>query len=58
MHFQFAYIRVFPNWSLLPIGNLHQYFLKIEKFPHPCWDLNPQSLAYEARTIPQDHLGW
>ena len=22
-----------------------------------CWDLNPQPVAYEARTPPQDHLG-
>ena len=31
--------------------------LKINKIPHLCWDLNPQPLAYEARTIPQDHQG-
>ena len=35
------------------------YFQKLKKFPYPCWDLNPppQLLAYEARTIPQDHQG-
>ena len=47
------------NFSLefFPIGNLHKRFLKIKKFPHLYWDLNPQPLAYEARTISQDHQG-
>ena len=48
-------IEFFPNWSLLPIGSLYKYFLKIKTFPHLCWDLNLQPLAYEARTIPQNH---
>ena len=29
------------------------FFEYIKKFPHLCWDLNLQPLAYEARTIPQ-----
>ena len=48
---------IFPNWSLLPIANLHKYFLKIKKFPYFCWDLNPQPLAYELRALPQGHQG-
>ena len=34
-------LEFFPHWSLLPIGTLHKYFLKIKKFPHLCWIQTP-----------------
>ena len=50
-------IEFFPNWNLLSIGSLHKYFSKIKTFSQLCWHLNPQPLAYEARTVLQDHSG-
>ena len=47
----FSYLELITNWQFA------QIFLTIKKFRHFCWDLSPQPLAYEARTIPQDHEG-
>ena len=44
-------LEFFPNWTLLPIANSQKYFFKLNP-PYLCWDLDPQHLAYEARTIP------
>ena len=54
-------IHFFYFYFILPIKSITAVctnnFLKLKNFPHLCWDLSPQPLAYEARTIPQDHLG-
>ena len=34
-------LEIVPNWNLLPIGSLHNYFLKTKILSHLCWDLNP-----------------
>ena len=41
----------------LPNGSLQKTFLEIKKIPPPMLAIEPQPLAYEDRTQPQDYLG-